>query len=244
MRAIKTGLSLAVLALAVSVSGCASSGRDSTPPETWGQPQFAAWQETDAQYRFYPGDQIEVTVHSAPELSRTVLIGPDGRVALPLVANVMVAGQTDYEIANTVADAYARNVLVDPIVEVRRGELGPQNIIVGGEVNSPGLVEVSGPVGTLEAVMMAGGFRDTAARGDVVVLRRIPGGDLMMRTVNLRDALRGRDGADAVQIRRHDIIFVPRSTIAEVNVFVEQYVTGIIPLDQAMSYAIANAINN
>ena len=129
-------------------------------------------------------------------------------------------------------------------MEVRRGELGPQNIIVGGEVNSPGLVEVSGPVGTLEAVMMAGGFRDTAARGDVVVLRRIPGGDLMMRTVNLRDALRGLDGADAVQIRRHDIIFVPRSTIAEVNVFVEQYVTGIIPLDQAMSYAIANAINN
>ena len=65
-----------------------------------------------------------------------------------------------------------------------------------------------------------------------------------MRTGNLRDARRGLDGADAVQIRRHDIIFVPRSTIAEVNVFVEQYVTGIIPLDQAMSYAIANAIKN
>ena len=66
----------------------------------------------------------------------------------------------------------------------------------------------------------------------------------MMRTVNLRDALRGRSGADGIQIRRHDIIFVPRSTVAEINVFVDQYVTGIIPLDQAFSYAIADAITN
>ena len=67
---------------------------------------------------------------------------------------------------------------------------------------------------------------------------------MMMRTVNLHDALRARQGADSVQIRRHDIVFVPRSTVAEVNLFVEQYVMGIVPLDQAMSYAIADAIND
>lgn len=244
MRAKTTGVFLAALLLASGPSGCASHGADTAPPEAWGQPRFAAWEQTDPAYRFYPGDTIEVTVHSAPELSRTALIGPDGRISLPMLADVMVAGQTDYEIANTVADAYARNVLVDPIVEVRRSELGPQNIIVGGEVNTPGLVEMSGPVGALEAVMMAGGFKNTAARGDVVVLRRSPGGEMMMRTVNLHDALRARPGADQIQIRRHDIIFVPRSTVAEVNVFVEQYVMGIIPFDQAMSYAIADAISN
>jgi len=57
------------------------------------------------------------------------------------------------------------------------------------------------------------------------------------------DALRARQGADNIQIRRHDIIFVPRSTVAEVNLFVEQYVMGIVPLDQAMSFAIADAIS-
>ena len=245
MRLTKTGLCLGVLALASALPACASSGAPAPRTEAaWGQPRFAAWQDTDPDYRFYPGDSIEITVHSAQELSRTALIGPDGRVSLPLLANVMVAGQTDYEIANTIADAYARNVLVDPIVEVRRGALGPQNIIVGGEVNNPGLGEMSGPIGALEAVMMAGGFQNTAARGDVVVLRRNPGGELMMRTVNLGQALRGRPGSDDIQIRRHDIIFVPRSTVAEINVFIEQYVTGIIPLDSAMSYAIADAITN
>jgi polysaccharide export outer membrane protein len=243
MRAIKTGLCLAALMTLPGLAGCASHGADTAPAAAWGEPRFAAWRETDPAYRFYPGDSFEVIVHSAPELSRTVEIGPDGRVALPLISDLMVAGRTDREIGDTIARAYAQNVLVNPMVEVRRAGLGPQNIIVGGEVNAPGLVEMTGPIGALEAVMLAGGFQNTAARGDVVVLRRAPGGDMMMRTVNLHDALRARQGADNIQIRRHDIIFVPRSTVAEVNLFVEQYVMGIVPLDQAMSFAIADAIS-
>lgn len=244
MRAIRHGLCTAALVLTPLAVGACASTASGPVSEDWGQPRFAAWQDSDPAYRFYPGDSVDVTVHSAPELSRTALIGPDGRVSLPLLGNVMIAAKTDYEIANTLADAYARDVLVSPIIEVRRAALGPQNIIVGGEVNAPGLVELTGPVGALEAVMMAGGFQNTAARGDVVVLRRQPGGGLMMRTVNLHDALRGRSGADNIQIRRHDIIFVPRSTVAELSVFMEQYVSGILPLDQAFSYAIADAITN
>lgn len=78
MRAIKTGLCLAALMTLPGLAGCASHGPDTAPAAAWGQPRFAAWQETDPAYRFYPGDTIEVTVHSAPELSRTVEIGPDG----------------------------------------------------------------------------------------------------------------------------------------------------------------------
>jgi protein involved in polysaccharide export with SLBB domain len=240
----RTSMLVLPISLALGLSACANTGSDPAPTADWTSDRFSAWRDTDAQYRFFPGDSIEVTVHSAPELSRTALIGPDGRVSLPLLANVMVADKTDVEIARIVADAYARNTLVSPIVEVRRGELGPQNIIVGGEVNTPGLVTMTSPIGALEAVMLAGGFQNTAARGKVVVLRREPGGRLMMRTVDLHDALRGRSGADSIQVRRHDVIFVPRSTIAEIDVFVEQYVTGIIPLDQAFSYAIADAITN
>tara|TARA_R110000868_G_scaffold35549_4_gene127414 strand:- start:7475 stop:8203 length:729 start_codon:yes stop_codon:yes gene_type:complete len=239
-------VSYLALTAATSLVLASCAGHAPTPQAdaaAWGGQHFLAWQDTDPAYRFFPGDSIEVTVHSAPELSRTAEIGPDGRVNLPLLANVMVADKTDYEIANTIADAYARNVLVSPIVEVRRASIGPQNIIVGGEVNSPGLIALPSPVGALEAVMLAGGFRDTASR-QVAILRRGPGGGLMMRTVNLRDALRAREGADALQLRRNDIVFVPRTTVAEINVFIEQYVNSILPLDQAMSYAIANAINN
>ena len=238
-------ISLAIpLSIGLGLTGCVNTASQVPAATDWGGTHFAAWQASDPEYRFFPGDSIDVTVHSAPELSRVALIGPDGRVSLPLLANVMVADRTDHEIANVIADAYARSVLVSPIVEVRRAALGPQNIIVGGEVNSPGLITLNGPVGALEAVMLAGGFQNSAARGKVVVLRRMPGGGLMMRVADVRNALNGSQNADALQLRRHDIVFVPRSTIAEINVFIEQYVTGIIPLDQAFSYAIANEINN
>ena len=96
----------------------------------------------------------------------------------------------------------------------------------------------------LEAVMLAGGFQDNAARGEVVILRRARNGGVMMRVVNLRELLRGDGGGDPIPLRRHDIIFVPRTTVSEVTLWVEQYVYGILPLDQAFSYAIANAIND
>ncbi|WP_300556986.1 polysaccharide biosynthesis/export family protein [Maricaulis sp.] len=241
MRASRLGLTIAV---SLGLAACASSGSQAPHPDPDWAGRFAAWEETDPAYRFFPGDSIVVTVHSAPELSTTTPIGPDGRVSLPLLGNVMVANRTDYEIAGVVADAYAQSVLVSPIVEVRRGDLGRQNIVVGGEVTNPGLVEMTGPVGALEAVMLAGGFRNTAARGEVVVLRRQPGGRLMMRVVNVRQALNGRVDADQIQLRRHDLVFVPRSTVAEVTNFVEQYVYGVLPLDQALSFAIADAIND
>lgn len=215
-----------------------------TAPTSWDSVQFVEWRNADPAFRLFPGDTIDVTVHTASELDRTVVVGPDGRVNLPLAGRVMIAGRTDAEAASAIADAYT-SMLRDPIVEVTASGFAPQNIIVGGQVASPGMFEMPSRIGALEAIMLAGGFRDSAARGDVVVLRRAPGGDgLMMRTVNLRRALRGDGQADPFPLQRYDIVFVPRSTISEVTLFVEQYVYGILPLDQAFSFAIADAINN
>lgn len=215
-----------------------------TAPSSWDSVQFVEWRNADPAFRLFPGDTIDVTVHTASELDRTVTVGPDGRVNLPLAGRVMIGGRTDAEAASAIADAYT-SMLRDPIVEVTASGFAPQNIIVGGQVASPGMYEMPSRIGALEAVMLAGGFRDSAARGDVVILRRSPGGDgLMMRTVNLHRALRGEGQADPFPLQRYDIVFVPRSTVAEVTLFVEQYVYGILPLDQAFSFAIADAINN
>lgn len=217
---------------------------NSTAPTGWGDIAFVEWRNADPAFRLFPGDTVDVTVHTASELSRTATVGPDGRVNLPLAGRVMVAGRTDFEAAGVIADAYTQT-LRDPIVEVTATDFGPQNIIVGGQVNAPGMYPMPSRIGALEAVILAGGFRDTAARGEVVVLRRAPSGDgLMMRTVDLHSALRGEGSGDAFVLQRHDIVFVPRSTIAEITLFIEQYVYGILPLDQAFSFAIADAIND
>ncbi|MCW5725635.1 MAG: polysaccharide export protein [Maricaulaceae bacterium] len=247
MRPALIRLSGALLIAAFALSACGTRApaphtRDADP-QLWQAVRFEDWRETDPVMRFFPGDVLEVIVHSAPELTRTVTVAPDGRISLPLARSVMVSGLSAPEAAGAVADAFT-DMLRNPIVEVTPQTFGTRNILVGGQVASPGLYEIPGRIGALEAVMLAGGFRDTARRAEVVILRRSPSGGIMMRTVNLRAALRGDGSGDPFPLRRHDVVYVPRTTIAEINVFVDQYVRGLLPFDEGLSYLMIDALRN
>ena len=219
-------------------------GREPRNPADFDPTRFQPWTDSAPAYRLFPGDVVQVTVHTAPELSGDYPIGPDGRVNLPLAGGVMVAGQSAPEAARTFASRYA-SVLRDPIIEVRSASFGSQRILVGGEVTEPGLFELpSARIGVLEAVMLAGGPTIRARRRSVVVLRRAENGGVMMRQVDLSRALQGRGGADTIPLTRHDIVFVPRSGIAEVNDFIELYVRNILPVDQAFAFALADSVIN
>ena len=50
---------------------------------------YATWTDYEPDYRFYPGDEIEVAVPSAPELTKTLVVQPDGRITLPLIGPVV-----------------------------------------------------------------------------------------------------------------------------------------------------------
>jgi polysaccharide export outer membrane protein len=222
--------------------GCAGRGqRPASPP--FEPSRFQAWNDTAPAYRLYPGDTVEVTVHTADELSGLRDIGPDGRVNLPLAGAVMVTGKTASEAARLMASRYA-SVLRDPIVEVRPQSFGSQRILVGGEVNDPGLYEMpSARIGVLEALLLAGGPNSRARRNRIAVLRRAEDGGVMLREVDLASALDG-GRADMIPLQRHDIVFAPRSGIAEINDFVELYVRNILPIDAAFSYALADSLFN
>lgn len=225
-----------------SPAAMVGGGREN--PARFDPDRFQPWSDAAPAYRLFPGDVVQVTVHTAAELSGDYPVGPDGRVNLPLAGGVMIAGQTAPEAARTFASRYA-SVLRDPIIEVRAASFGSQRILVGGEVNEPGLFELpSARIGALEAVMLAGGPTIRARRRSVVILRRAEDGGVMMRQVNLSRALQGRGGADAIPLTRHDIVFVPRSGIAEVNDFIELYVRNIIPIDQAFAFALADRVFN
>lgn len=182
---------------------------------------FATWSEDEPAYRFYPGDQIDIATPTAPELSRSVTVGPDGRVAMPLVGSVMAADRTVNELQTTLAQAYAGQ-LVRPIVEVSLKQAAPMRVLVGGEVTTPGWVDMGGDLDALRAVMAAGGPKATAKLGEVVVIRRGGDGRPMRRVVNLRQALNDPRHADLVPLRRFDIVYVPRSSLAEIGVFLDQ----------------------
>ncbi|WP_292982085.1 MULTISPECIES: polysaccharide biosynthesis/export family protein [unclassified Oceanicaulis] len=229
---------LGVLALGACASTPQQGAGNSFEPS-----RFQTWSEGDPAYRLFPGDEVEVTVHTADELNRTLAVGPDGRVSLPLAGSVMVAQMTGPQAARAIADRYAR-VLLDPIVEVRPVTYGAQQILVGGEVRSPGVYEMISPrMGVMEALTLAGGANNRARLRQVVVLRRAEDGGVMMRTVDIRNAQRGAP-TDIIPLARHDIVFAPRTTIAEINDFTELYIRNILPLDNAFAYALADQVFN
>jgi len=79
---------------------------------------------------------------------------------------------------------------------------------------------------------------------EVVILRRAPNGGLMMRTINHKSGMRNvRSYADNMQLRRGDIIFVPRSNISEVGLFVQQYFRDASPIDLSLSYNLGSGFS-
>ncbi len=219
------------LSAVLAVAGCAATPGLERHQQAGGKdPTFTSWTSEDYRYRIGPGDELSVRFVVNPDLNATVIVGPDGRGVFPLISAQDVAGLTAEEANALLGRAYA-TVLRAPQVETLIAGYGASQIYVGGEVRDPGVKTIKGRLTVAQAVMSAGGFQDTARTGRVMVIRQRPGDPrLLMRTIDVRENLQGR-GGDDFAVLPGDLIFVPRSAITEVNRFVRQYVTGVLPFN-------------
>lgn len=202
-------------------------------------PQFQQWIDYEPQYMLYPGDQVDIVVSSAPELSRTLTVGPDGRIVMPMIQPIMAAGRsfTDLQYA---LSAQLGQQLRDPRVAVTPRAYAPAQIFVGGDVATQGTYALPGPIGVLEAIMMAGGYSATARASQIAVLRRAPNGGMMMRTINMSRGMKDITRYnDVLQLRRGDIIFVPRTHLGEIASFMRTF-RDALPVDVSASYNFGN----
>jgi len=211
-------------------------GRYGAAPRPVGTtPMFQQWVETEPNYLITPQDQLDIVVSSAPELSRTLTVGPDGRIVMPMSAPIMAAGRS-FEQVRQALQAELSKQLRDPTVAISPRAYAPQQIFVGGQVGQPGTYTIPGRIGALEAILMAGGMQPTAKTSKVAVLRRAPNGGMMMRVVDIRGGLKNiRQYDDVMQLRRGDIVFVPQSRLAEVGTFMQNF-RNALPVDFNVSY--------
>jgi len=198
---------------------------------------FAPWSDTMPPYRFGAGDKVKVQYLLTPEINETVLVAPDGTVTLRTGVRLIVDGRTGEEASQAVAEA-SRRVLTHPFVTVSLEEAGSAVAFVGGMVRRSGAYPVAGRRGVAEMITLAGGLEDTARMDQVVLIRRSPENQPMLRTVDLRGFLAGRSTEADVPLTAGDIVFVPRSRIAEVGMWVNQAITQVLPFSRSFSYAI------
>ncbi len=230
------------LLVALAMAACSADAGDRRPghPAAAVFPDigYASWSDAEPPYRIYPGDEIEITVPSAPELSKTVTVQPDGRVNLPLVHGVMVADRTAPEVETALGQAYASQLL-RPEIYVSIKTATPLKVFVGGEVDKPGVYDMPGDINALQAVIQAGGFKTSASRERVVIIRRGAEGSAMMRTANLGRGLSDPGRTDLVPLRRFDIVYVPRTGLSGAGVFMQQ-LKDLVPGNIGFDYAVTN----
>ncbi len=197
-------------------------------------PAPMAYADATPAYRFFPGDDIEVTVFSAPELSRTVTVGPDGRIALPMIEPLRAADLTAAELQDALVVAYAGR-LRTPELSVTPKTFASRQVFVGGEVARPGIYPMPADIDAFQAVALAGGFLPSARRGGVLVLSRASGAAIVTPVDLSTRALRqGFPGAQPLS--RYDVVYVPRSAISQVNLFMQQYVRDALPVQFSFYY--------
>lgn len=201
----------------------------------------AKWRHEDGQdqpYLLAPGDSLQVVFRTAPELNRDVLIAPDGSITLPYIGLVQASARTSTEVQAELLSAYSQE-LKSPDIDVIPVGFASQRIFVGGEVKTPGMLELPGQIGPLQAIIMAGGLTDSAKPETVALMRRMPGGQVMTAVIDIKDGLNDPKLAAFTPLRRFDVVYVPRSRIASQNLFIQQYIRAALPIDFSFFYDIS-----
>jgi protein involved in polysaccharide export with SLBB domain len=189
----------------------------------------AAYPYTEKEYRLQVGDQLDIKFFYNHELNEQVTVRPDGRISLQLAHEIMVAGLTPMELTELLTKKYASE-LKKPEITVIVRSFGGQKVYVDGEVAKPGMVPLVGTVTLLQALSQAGGVKDSARTTEVIVIRRGADNQPLVITVNLDKTISGIDMSQDIILRPFDIIYVPKSAIANVNKWVDQYIRRNIPI--------------
>lgn len=223
---------LSALLVVGMVAGCGSVVRNPTPIP-------AATRVTDLSYMIEPGDELDVRFFYNPELNEQVTVRPDGAISLPLVGKVRAAGRSVDDLEAGLRSQYANELRQANITVIVRGFAG-QRVYVDGEVGQPQMVNMVGNLTAMQAISSAGGLTADSKLEEVVVIRRGPGevAQPIVIPLNLQRVLEGTDTQQDISLQPYDIVFVPKTPIARINQWVNQYIRQNIPIPFGIGYGL------
>lgn len=153
-------------------------------------------------------DLLSISVWKEPDISRSVPVRSDGRISLPLAGELQAAGRTPLQLENDIAGKL-KDYVSEPEVTVIVQEIKSQRFNVLGQVARPGSYSLAQASTILDAVALAGGFRDFAKQKSIYVLRQNPDGREARIRFNYKDVIKGKNPAQNIKLQAHDTIVVP-----------------------------------
>jgi polysaccharide export outer membrane protein len=177
------------------------------------------------EYRMVPGDRLSINLGPKPDPSqeyvREVTIRTDGRITVYPVGDVVAAGLTPMELQRSIIGILSASMrLPRATVEVVSSTANQVHVL--GRVQRPGSVPVLPFMTVTQAITAGGGFMDDAARNSVLLIHREGASTVRVTRIRLDRTLKGTAFVDPI-LSRFDIVYVPRSTVGNVSLFLRQF---------------------
>jgi polysaccharide biosynthesis/export protein len=189
------------------------------------------------EYRIQPGDQLDIKLFYNPELNEQLTVRSDGKITLQLVNDVVAAGLTPSELTMVLTKAYSPELANPKIAVIVRASIADK-VYVDGEVNRAGLVNLVGPMTVMQSISQAGGLKDSAKSEEIIILRKSEPNKYTAMKMNLRAVMEGKDTTQDILLSPSDIVYVPKSTISNINTWVDLYIRKNIPLPIGLGYSL------
>jgi len=162
----------------------------------------------DDTYIIGADDVLAINVWKEPEVSRTVPVRSDGKISVPLAGEVQASGQTPRQLEKELASKL-QSFISEPEVTVIVAEVKSQKFNILGQVARPGSYPLTNPSTVLDAIAVAGGFRDFAKQKSIYVLRQNPDGTEVQIPFNYKEVIKGKNPQQNVKLEPRDTIYVP-----------------------------------
>lgn len=158
-------------------------------------------------YKLSPGDRLAVTVWKDPDLSREVLVAPDGGISFPLAGDLDTAGKTVSTLSQELTEALSEYI-DEPVVTVSLLEVRGSRIYVLGKVNRPGVYVLDGSLDVMQALSLAGGMTTYADFDGIRILRRDEQGRVDVLRFAYSAVARGKNLEQNVLLQSGDTVVV------------------------------------
>ena len=211
-----------------------TSQQATTQPELQRHPTGIEDSQPDPheEYLLGAGDDIVVTVAGRPELSGAHIVGPDGRITLPVVGTVNVGEKSRDDAAKSIDDTLAKYYSGSMSSTVEVTKYGSNHILLLGAIEKPGLITFDQPPSLLEAITKGGPVvnadKSTQTARKAIVYR----GDNQVMNVNISERFDGRRALNDIRLRRNDVVYIPENQENLVSILGEVTRPGPVRLDQ------------
>lgn len=190
-------------------------------------PVGLAHAQSGGNYQISPGDTLQIEVVEDPDLNRSVLVTPDGRISFPFAGTVPAAGRTVSQVERALSSAMANNFTSPPTIFASVAGLAEEeataqieeatiDVYVLGEVASPGVKAMPTDATLLQALSLAGGVTRFAATKRLQLRRRDPStGREYVYPINYKAITEGARLEGNVTLGQGDVILVPERRLFE-----------------------------